>query len=145
MRGVMMVVATAIALRALSPRPTEIGTPTISVLADSAICPPDSSVTRGAVLKFLTSPGFADDRTQLGITVADTANLRVLVDSTDVAACQWFRQQITVPTDRPRTSAYYRVGGFFFIPSVPRCAPCLWHGGLAVFDTTFTLKKALGI
>ena len=96
-------------------------------------------------MKFLKSPGFAADRTDLGLTVADTASLRVLVDATDSAACQWFLQQVAVPSDRPQDWAYYRAGAFYFVPMVPRCDPCLRHGSLAIFDTTFTVKKTLGI
>src|SRR2546422_2690044 len=109
------------------------------------ICLPDGPVTRGAVMKFLTSSSVADDRTQLGIKAADTASLRVLVNSTDRAACRWFREQVTIPADPPRDAAYYKAGGYFFVSHVPRCTPCTRWGGLAVFDTTFALKGAFGI
>ncbi len=114
-------------------------------VAASMTCPADTPRARSAVIKFLKSPGFAADRTDLGLTVADTANLRVLVASTDSAACQRFLQQVTVPPDRPQDWAYYRAGAFYFVPIVPRCDPCLRHGSLAVFDTTFMVKKTLGI
>ena len=109
------------------------------------ICLPDGPVTRGAVMKFLTSSSFTDDRARLGLTVADTASLRVLVDSTDAAACQWFRQQVSIPADRPRDAAYYKAVGSYFVSNMPRCTPCTRWGALAVFDTTFALKGAFGM
>jgi len=117
-----------------------VGARSQSVALDSTMCPPDNPDTRRAVLRFLTKPTFADDRSQLGLTVADTAGVRVLVDSTDRATCRWFREQVTIPTDRPRDAAYYHAGGFYFVSNVPRCTLCTAWGGLAVFDTTFALK-----
>jgi len=111
-----------------------------ALVADTALCLPDNPDTRRSVLKFFTSSSFADDRARLGIKVGDTTTLRVLIDSTDRATCRWFRQQVTIPTDRPRDAAYYQARGFYFVSNVPRCTLCTAWGGLAVFDTTFALK-----
>jgi len=102
-------------------------------------------MTRRGVMKFLISSSFADDRAQLGIATADTASLRVLVDSVDAVTCRWFREQVTIPTDRPRDAAYYTAGGFYFVSNTPRCTLCTAWGGLAVFDSTLVLKGAFGM
>lgn len=81
----------------------------------------------------------------MGISVADTANLRVLVDSTDASVCRRLRREVTIPTDRPRDAAYYKAGGFFFVSNVPRCRLCTAWGGLLVIDSTFVPRGAFGI
>jgi len=147
MKVLVIMAGTWLVLAPPSPKPGDLaGRDTArSLLADTTICPPDGPDTRRAVVKFLASSAFAEDRTELGLTIADTANVRVLADSTDATTCQWFRQEVTLPADRPRDWAYYEAGGFYFVPMVPRCDLCLRHGALAIFDSTRTIRKTLGI
>ena len=112
------------------------------IRADSS-CPADNPDARKAVIKFLSGSGYAGDRTDLGLSIDDTASVQVLVDTTDAAACGWFKRQV-IP-DSSRSWAYYKGHGYYFIPMVPRCTLCLRHGSLAIFDGSFTLKKTLGV
>jgi len=116
-----------------------------SDLTDTTVCPLDRPDARRVVADFFTKT--PNDRTDLGIALADTANVRVLTDSTDAAACQWFRAEITLSAEPPRDWVFYKVGAFYFISIVhaPQCNLCLRHDGLAIFDSTFTLRKALGM
>ncbi|MGH7671602.1 MAG: hypothetical protein ACREMC_01790 [Gemmatimonadales bacterium] len=92
MKALVLVAGTSLVLGVLAGKPGDLalGGRTRSVATDTTICLPDNPDTRRAVVKFLISSAFANDRTDLGLSVADTATLRVLIDSTD--ACSSWRR-----------------------------------------------------
>jgi hypothetical protein len=123
------------------------------MFADTS-CPAENANTRRRVMKFLTSSGgFADDRSDLGLTVSDTATVRLLVDSTDTAACRWFAEQVTLPAEPALTWAFYQVRGFYFVvtakvpvdSSTSRDFRSPEYTPFAIFDSTFALRKTIGM
>ena len=111
----------------------------------SAACPTDDPRARRVVNRFLTHPGLAPFRNEVGVTAVDTASVRVLTDSTDLAVCQKFVGEITLPADRPRDWAFYEAHGFYLVATVTAGGPTLRSSPLIIYDSTLALRKVLGM
>ena len=80
-------------------------------------CPADAPRARAILGRLLTHAAWDSARTEIGLANVDTATIRVLSDSTDLARCTWYGQNIELPQNAPRSAVYYEAGGRFFVVS----------------------------
>ena len=88
-----------------------------SAVVTEPVCPPDTPRLRGIVSRFLTHPRLTMPRARVHITTADTATLRVLVDSTDAVMCQRIVDGLELTDVPPVDWAFYHAGGVYFVPT----------------------------
>ncbi|MGH7719975.1 MAG: hypothetical protein ACREON_14180 [Gemmatimonadaceae bacterium] len=110
-----------------------------------SVCPSDNAATKSAVLSFLTSPAFADDRQQFEMGTVDTSQVRLLVDSTDSAVCQHFVDTVELPSGTPRIWAFYKAGSFYFIASQNTSPTLKAPDPLLVFNSSLTFLGSFGM
>jgi hypothetical protein len=110
-------------------------------------CPAANSLQPEVASYFLTGDQFVMVRDSLGVGSLTPANLRLLTDSQDQAACSQLRQMIAAggaigPSNEPW--AFYTAGGFYFLvsaaePPANRASTSLSY--LAVVNPFFQLLK----
>jgi hypothetical protein len=59
--------------------------------------------------------------------------------------CQRFLDEITLPAEPARDWTFYEAGGFYFIATANRADLTLRTAPLIVYDSTFTVRKVLGM
>lgn len=138
--ALLLVLVAATANAVMLPEPKS--SPPPSVTQD---CPSDKPEPRRALVKFVTSPGLASSRAEVGLTATDTAAILTLVDSTDSAACQQFASEIVLDTLVPREWSFYKLGGLYFVATADTSSTLLETDPLIVFSGSRELLKVLGM
>lgn len=110
-----------------------------------SVCPSDKPEPRRALVKFVTAPGLASSRAEVGLTVLDTAAIRTLVDSTDSVACQHFASEIILDTLVPREWSFYKLGSLYFVATADTSSTLRETDPLIVFSDALSLIKVLGM
>lgn len=109
------------------------------------VCPSDKPEPRRALVKFVTSPGLAGFRAEVGLTVSDTAAIRTLVDSTDSVACQHLASEIVLDTLVPREWSFYKLGDLYFVATADTSSHLLETDPLIVFSGSLAFIKVIGM
>jgi hypothetical protein len=110
-----------------------------------AVCPAENATTRSAVYRFLLSEQTASDRQQFGMTGVDTSQVRLLADSADLTVCQYFTDNVDLPTDVPRVWAFYKAGSFYFIASDSTDPTRMGVDPLLVLDNNLSVLGSFGM
>ena len=118
--------------------------------AAQSTCPPEANETRAKVIRFLTSERHAAFRQQYGITGVNAANVVLLTDAANSAACQQLRGMVKPGQSGryPTVASYYYADGFYFVPVVwviP--AGRIWtaYSPLFVFRSDFSYVDAFAM
>jgi hypothetical protein len=84
--------------------------------AEAPVCPAEHEFARQTVEKMLNSPGLSRERTETGVSGLGTAQLRLLTDLRDAAACQRLNSLLGVSGRYPQWRwTAYQAGSFYFV------------------------------
>ena len=84
--------------------------------AHVSACPAENASVRGRVEGLIRSAAAQALRERDGWASVRVADLRLLTDVSDAAACQWLRDNITFPPGA-RTTVFYGANGFYVVGS----------------------------
>lgn len=112
-------------------------------------CPVENTQIRAMAHRFMSSPSFAESRQRLGLGALTPADLRLLTDATDAAACNVLRERVPLtPRKYPRVATYYRVGSHYLVIFTQVVPPgetyITWHP-LIVLDSSFAFRDAFAM
>lgn len=117
----------------------------VSVSASAQSCPVDHPRSRDLAERFLTLPGYAQDRQAVGTVGYSPGDLRVL-GAADTQVCDRIRQTITAQPGWEWTA--YQVGNKYFV-AMRRITPPggyrLGFSPLTVLDRSFKILGAFGM
>jgi hypothetical protein len=118
--------------------------------AAQSTCPPEAGNSRAHMVRFLTSESRAALRQQHGITGVNPANVVLLTDAADMAACQRLRSTVQPGQAGryPTVASYYKADGFYFV-SVVWVVPAGWiwtaFSPLLVFRSDFSFVESFAM
>lgn len=119
-------------------------------VAAQSTCPPEAGNSRAQVVRLLTSESWAALRQQHGMTGVNPANVVLLTDAADSAACQRLRSTVKPGQAGryPTVASYHKADGFYFVSVVWVVPPGrIWtaFSPLLVFRSDFSFVESFAM